>query len=173
MRTVVVVFAVARLYPAEVIVHYHCLNDRVVKNPPPVGASIARPLLAGGAIRISASNSRFYRRRTVNIGSVLYFTRALFPCRCGILYKRFCDSPTGDIVEIFFALACCFTSLQFSQADGQWPPLRQRYLRTPHHFVSQYAYPWLGLSTSSGSPPASRMRWIRCKTKKQAPVSLK
>ena len=60
-----------------------------------VGASIARPLLTGGAIRIGASNSRFYRRPTVNIGSVLYFTRALFPCRCGILYKRFCASPTG------------------------------------------------------------------------------
>ena len=43
-----IVIAVARLYPAEVIVHYHCLNDRVVKNPPPVGASIARPPAAAG-----------------------------------------------------------------------------------------------------------------------------
>ena len=88
--------------------HYHCLNDRVVKNPPPVGASIARPLLAGGAIRIGASNSRFYRRPTVNIGSVLYFTRALFPCRCGILYKRFCASPTGGSGNNLFCTRVLF-----------------------------------------------------------------
>ena len=53
-----------------------------------VGASIARPVLGARPIRIENGN------------------------------RRFRVSPTGDIAEIFTALACCFTSLQIP-TDGR------------------------------------------------------
>ena len=34
---------------------------------------------------------------------------------------------------IVYALAFCFRRCKSLQADGQWPPLRQRFLKTPHH----------------------------------------
>ena len=82
--------------------HYHCLNDRVVKNPPPVGASIARPLLAGGAIRISASNSRFYRRPTGGNGNNLFCTRVLFHIAANF-HKR---TANGRPYDLHFLWLC-------------------------------------------------------------------
>ena len=46
---------------AEVIVHFHCLNDRVVKNSPPVGASIARPLLTQNKFGSALKRESIYR----------------------------------------------------------------------------------------------------------------
>ena len=108
----VVVFAVARLYPAEVIVHYHCLNDRVVKNPPPVGASIARPLLAGGAIRISASNSRFTGARPVAMAIISFALAFFFPVVAAFYINAFAPARPVAVAIISFALAFFFTSLQ-------------------------------------------------------------
>ena len=36
------------------------------------------------------------------------------------------------LAVICFALALCFRRCEFSQADGQWPPLRQHSFKTPH-----------------------------------------
>ena len=57
------------------------------KNALIVGASIARPLLAGGAIRIKASKNRHYMCPTGDNGNNIFCTRALFriaanPRRC-------------------------------------------------------------------------------------------
>ena len=51
--------------------YYHCLNDRVIKNPAPVGASIARPLLAGVAIRIRIVRIVFATARPVTMEIVI------------------------------------------------------------------------------------------------------
>ena len=78
LRAEVIVIAVARLYPAEVIVHYHCLNDRVINNLPPVGASIARPLPTVFLIRIKASKNLPCRCPTGGNDNNLFCTRVLF-----------------------------------------------------------------------------------------------
>ena len=95
MRTVFVVFAVSRLYPAEVIVHYHCLNDRAINNLPPVGASIARPLRTDARPVIMAI---FFTALAFCFTSLRIFTGGRpMAAPTGAIIKPFCHSENGKI----------------------------------------------------------------------------
>ena len=69
--------------------------------------SIARPLLAGGAIRVKASNSRYYRGPTGDNGNGLDIAAVL----------NRADAKTIRIILMRIAY-------RQPPADGQWPPLR-------------------------------------------------
>ena len=103
MRTVFVVFAVSRLYPAEVIVHYHCLNDRAINNLPPVGASIARPLRTDArpvimAIFFSALSLCFTSLRIFTGGRPMAAPTAVYFLRLCHLDNGNLRKPSQDII---------------------------------------------------------------------------
>ena len=101
-------------------VHFRCPNDRAVKNLPPVGASIARPLLAGGAIRIENGAYRlcaiptaggcreanrfesggysYCRCPTGNNGSILFCTRVLFHIFANFHRRTANGRPYGSVI---------------------------------------------------------------------------
>ena len=77
-------------------VYCHCLNDRAVKNPVLVGASIARPLLAGAAIRIRIVRIVFAAARPVRSASVVLMPQYIFGLtknRCALSNA---ESPCGN-----------------------------------------------------------------------------
>ena len=77
-------------------------------------------MLGTRPIRVENGNRRCCGVPTGDNGNSLFCTRALND----VVRIVFRVSPTGDNVEIFTALTFYFRRCEFSQADGQWPPLR-------------------------------------------------
>ena len=85
-----------------------CINDRIINNPAPVGASIARPSAAAEMQFAFRTECIFFASARPVITEIVVTALALFPCRCFVLNSRFCDIPTSDNGIILFCTRVLF-----------------------------------------------------------------